>query len=273
MVKMGTVWDRTAEFLTDNLNTILPVALFAFFVPFSISGSFQQAQENATFQLALVLELVQLAIGVAALWGSLTIIALVLDAEPKAAGATATRRLVPALVVSVVVILAFMLLFAPVGAVFAASGYTLAAMQAGTPPNLSPAASGLVVLYAVVALGVILWISARLVLVNPIIVAEKQMLGAIKRSWSLTRRRALQIVGVILLYMLVSLVAVLATRLVFGSIFQLIAGAPTSGLSLSLVLTSVMIAAVQTGFTVLAPVFTAKLYLALVADRGIAPAP
>jgi hypothetical protein len=42
MVKMSTVWDRTAEFLSDNIGAIVPVALLAFFVPASIGGSFQR---------------------------------------------------------------------------------------------------------------------------------------------------------------------------------------------------------------------------------------
>jgi hypothetical protein len=272
MVKMGTVWDRTAEFLTDNLSALLPLALLAFFVPYSISGSFQQAGEAATFSLALVLQLVSLAFAVLGVWGSLAIIAMVLDTDPKAAGAVASRRLIAALVVALVLLVAFAVLLAPVWAMLAASGYTLAALQAGTPPDLSAGTRGAMILYVVVALGVALWISARLILINPVIVAEKQMLGAVARSWRLTRRYALSIVGVILLYLLVSVVAVLATQTVFGSVFRLIAGAPTSGLSLSLVLTSVMVAAVQTGFTVLVPVFTTKFYLALVAEHGQAPA-
>jgi len=58
----------------------------------------------------------------------------------------------------------------------------------------------------------------------------------------------------------------LATQLVFGSIFRLVAG-QSDGLSLSNILTSVMVAAVQAGFTVIVPVFSAKLYQALVSAK------
>jgi hypothetical protein len=66
MVKMGTVWDRTAEFLTDNLTAIVPIALLAFFVPFSIQGNFAHIRDGANPGFALTLQLVSLAFGLAA---------------------------------------------------------------------------------------------------------------------------------------------------------------------------------------------------------------
>src|SRR6187549_1061232 len=94
MVKMGTVWDRTAEFLSDNIGTILPIALLAFFVPASIEGNFQAAMEGASFTLILTLRLVQLAFGILSLWGSLTITVMALDmAGIETAGGMAGKRL------------------------------------------------------------------------------------------------------------------------------------------------------------------------------------
>ena len=88
MAKMGTVWDRTAEFLGDNLGATLPVALLAFFVPASIEGSFQAAKAGGSPELVLSLYLVQLAFGILSLWGSLTISAMALDvASARGAGA------------------------------------------------------------------------------------------------------------------------------------------------------------------------------------------
>ncbi|HWU96609.1 MAG TPA: hypothetical protein VN029_13500, partial [Sphingomonas sp.] len=94
MAKMGTVWDRTAEFLSDNLGAVLPVALLAFFVPASIEGSFQAAKTGAGPGLILSLYLVQLAFGILSLWGSLTIVAMALDmADARGAGAIGRARL------------------------------------------------------------------------------------------------------------------------------------------------------------------------------------
>jgi hypothetical protein len=257
MLKMGTVWDRTAEFLTDNLATLLPIGLFAFFVPFSIRGNFAYAAESAGFEFQLVLQLVSLGFAILAVWGSLAITAMVLDSGAGAsAGTTGTKRLLPALAVAVTMLAALLLAWAPAAIVIGIYGYDFEA--AFTSPFGWPLA-----LYCVVAVAFALWFSARMMLVNPVIVAEKSIFGAIPRSFRLTRGVTLPIVGVLLLYILVSLVAVLATQIVFGSIFALLAGAPDSPVSLSRVLTSVMVAAVQTGFTMIVPVFTANLYLAL----------
>lgn len=270
MVKMGTVWDRTAEFLTDNVSALLPVALFTYFVPFSISGSFQHVLDNASFELALVLQLVSLGFAILAVWGSLTIICMVFESAGRAPATSATRALAPTVLVSAALVLAVCALFAPSLLALVGNGYDVDEVTRGDVV-VSPAIRGLLAINLVVALPILLWAFARLVLLNPVIVAERRMFGAIARSFALTRGATWRILGVVVLYGLVSIVAVLATQLVFGSIFTLIAG-PAGGLSLSGVLTSVMIAAVQAGFTLLAPVFTARLYLALAPDPALAPA-
>jgi hypothetical protein len=272
MVKMGTVWDRAAEFLTDNLPNILPIALLAFFVPLSIQGSFAPVIEEASFALALVLQLISLAFAILSLWGSLTLAAMVIGTEGDP-GSVGMRRLGPALLVWVVVLILSCLLFVPAALALGASGADLQAMARGVRPDLPAAIAWPLVLYCLAALLVLLWLYARLMLVSPVIVAERTLFGAIARSWTLTRRVVWQIIGVTLLFVMVSVVAGLAAKTVFGSIFQLVAGAG-GGLSLSGVLTSVTVAAVQTAFTVIPPVFTAKLYLALTAaerDRAAAP--
>ena len=43
MVNMGNVWDRTTEFLSDNLGAVVPIALLTIFVPQSISGAIKLA--------------------------------------------------------------------------------------------------------------------------------------------------------------------------------------------------------------------------------------
>ena len=223
MAKMGTVWDRTAEFLSDNLGAILPVALLAFFVPASIEGSFQAAKTGGGPELVLSLYAVQLAFGILSLWGSLTISAMALDMA-SARGANA---------------------------------------------GLGPQIAGGIALYGLVLLGLLLWIGARLLITNAVIVREKRMFSALRQSWKLTRGMTWRIIGVILLFALVSWVSMLAANMVFGSIFALVTGGPAEGITLAGVLTSIVVAAVQTGFTVLVPAFTAKLYLALAADAGL----
>jgi hypothetical protein len=272
MVKMGTVWERTAEFLTDNLGALLPVSLLAYFVPFSIRGNFAYVSEGARLDFQLTLQLVALGFAVLAVWGSLTIIAMVFYTDPRNAGGVGMRRLPAALVVSVALLLVLVLLCAPIAWAFTAFGFDLAAAMQGTGPAIPSAIEWPLVLYLIAVIALALWVTARLIVLNPVIAAEKKWFGALTRSWRLTRGLSWPLIGVILLYLLVSLVAALATQLVFGSIFQLVAGSADSGLSLSRVLTSVMVAAVQTGFTVIVPVFTAKLYLALLQREAAARA-
>jgi membrane-anchored glycerophosphoryl diester phosphodiesterase (GDPDase) len=270
MAKMSTVWDRTAEFLSDNLGAILPVALLAFFVPASIEGSFQAAKASAGPALTLSLYLVQLAFGVLSIWGSLVITAMALDmADARSAGAIARSRLVAALVVSVLLFAAMFLLATPIPIALQIAGYDMLAMARGELTSLSVQMASGIALYMLVLLALFLWIGARLFVVNAVIVREKRMFSALRQSWKLTRGRTLALVGVILLYALVSWVSILAANMVFGSIFALVAGGPAEGISLAGVLTSIVVAAVQTGFTVLVPAFGAKLYLALTAEAGL----
>jgi hypothetical protein len=265
VVKMGTVWDRTAEFLSDNIGAVLPLALIAFFVPASIEGNFEAARQGATPGFVLALQLIQLAFGILSVWGSLAIAAMALDmGDAQAAGAIARRRLVPALVVSVAMLLAAMLLVLPVAIFLQLSGYDMVAIALGRDFSFTPATAGVIALYFLALGALLLWLSARLAVVTPVIVREPRMFGALARSWELTRGVAWRIVGVLLLYMFVAGVAYLAAQTVFGSVFALVTGgSPSGGFSLAGVLTSIVTAAVQTGFTVILPAFAAKLYLAL----------
>ncbi|MBO9713644.1 glycerophosphoryl diester phosphodiesterase membrane domain-containing protein [Sphingomonas sp.] len=259
MVKMGTVWDRTAEFVTDNLSAIVPVALLAFFVPFSIQGNLATLRQNAGADLAVTLELVSLAFGVLVLWGSLAIVAMALGLRD--ARAVATRRLPAALLVWIAL---FAALVAPVLVLLLVTDTIALAMEiAQNGLDFAALGRAMAIVYVLLIVApLLLWLGARLIVVGPGIVAEQRLFSAIRRSFQLTRGHGLMIVGVILLYGLVAFVAKLAAQTVFGSIFQLISG-PASGVSLSQVLASVMVALVQTAFAVIAPAFTAKLFLAL----------
>ena len=105
MVKMSTVWDRTAEFLSDNIATLLPLALFAFFIPASIEGNFAAAGDGRAPGPVLGLRLIQIAFALLSLWGTLAITAMALDiAGEERPGAIALRRLPAAVLVSIVML-------------------------------------------------------------------------------------------------------------------------------------------------------------------------
>ena len=113
----------------------------------------------------------------------------------------------------------------------------------------------------------LIWFSARLALVIPTMVMERRGLGVFVRSFKLTRPIQWKILGVLILYVIVLFVSYLAAKLVFGSIFGLIAGGD-GAVTVATVLTSILVSVVLTGFSVLATAFTAKLYLAVRDARG-----
>ncbi|AQR73850.1 hypothetical protein [Sphingomonas sp. LM7] len=270
MVKMGTVWDRTAEFLSDNIAAIVPVALLAFFVPASISGNFAAAATNAGAGLKIVLQVLQILFALLAVWGSLVITAMALDiASERSAANIATRRFVPAVIVSVVMFAVAFVLVLPIPGILASNGYDMMAIANGEPVAIASGVAWSVGLYALVLLAVLLWVIARLIVATPVVVRENRILSALGESWSLTRGAALRIVGVIVLFAIVSWVAGLAAQTVFGVIFALVAGNDGDGVTLSSVMTSIVVAAVQSAFMVIPPAFTAKLYLALAAQAGL----
>jgi hypothetical protein len=271
MVKMSTVWDRTAEFLSDNIGAVVPIALIAFFVPASIGGSFQAVFPTAGPGLAFALALVQLAFAILSLWGSLVITAMAIQgATGETAGAIALRRLPKAFAVWIVLgVAATAAIILPVSAYLAASGYDMMPAARGQAVEMSRTAATVVVLYLLLAILAYIWLSARLIVTTPVIVREGRMFGAIRASWNLTRGSGWRIVGVLILFAVVAVVSWLAANTVFGSIFALVAGSGEGGISLAGVLTSIVTAAVQTAFQVLLPAFTAKLYLALSAQAGL----
>jgi hypothetical protein len=270
MVKMGTVWDRTAEFLSDNIALVLPIALLAFFVPTSIEGNFEAALTGASWSLTLILRLVQLGFAVLSLWGSLVITVFALDfAGDQSAGIVARSRLPAAILVSLVLLAGVFVLLSPIPIVLMVGGADLTAIAAGQNFNIPPEYAVFVALYALAVTLLLLWLSTRLFLTTPVLVREKRVLSAVSQSWRLTRGYSLRILGVVLLFALVSWVAMLAAQTVFGSVFTLVAGGASDGISLPGVLTSIAVAAVQTAFTVLIPAFTAKFYLAVTAEAGL----
>jgi membrane-anchored glycerophosphoryl diester phosphodiesterase (GDPDase) len=210
--------------------------LLAFFVPFSIQGNFA----------AMALDI----------------------ASERSAANIATRRFVPALIVSVVIFVVACVLVLPIPGLLAASGYDMTALARGETASLSKQMAGFIVVYALILVIFGFWIAARLMVTTPVVVRENRMLSAIGQSWSLTRGTALRIVGVVFLYAIVSWVAGLAAKTVFGSIFTLAAGNDGEGVNLASVMTSIVVAAVQSAFMVIPPAFAAKLYLALTAQAG-----
>lgn len=262
MVTMSNVWDRTTEFLGDNRGSVVPLALAAIFIPVSIQGCI--AELGKTPGEVLARGLFSLALSLISYWGQLAIIALTMnpDADRAAATRQATARLPAAIGIGLVLFVAFLLLFSPAPIALALAGFDFSAAINGGHPSMPVSVTGFVLFYLLAAGLVFLWLMARLVLVNPIIVGERRGLGVFARSFALTRGLTWRIIGVILLFGIVAMVSVLAAKTVFGSILRLLLG-DDGTVNAASVLTAILVAIVSTIFTVLAAAFTAELYVAV----------
>ena len=67
MVKMEYVWDRTVEFLGDNLTLLLPLVLLGLFLPTSIIGSLADLQERGGDGMRLSLSVLSLGVSLLSL--------------------------------------------------------------------------------------------------------------------------------------------------------------------------------------------------------------
>ena len=263
---MSTVWDRTAEFLSDNLAALMPIVLFAVFMPLTLLGNFMPLMGSGGQVGDATIGLIVFLLSLVTVWGGIAITALAFDpgAGRSAAVATANRRLVPVLGVSLLTTLILLLVAVPIGIALGFSGMDMTALAAGqqpTPPANS-AALGLAGIYMLVMVPVLLWAYARFVLlITPIMVMERRGVGVYRRSYVLTRGIGWKVVGLVLLYAIVSWVASSAANAVFGSVLRLLIGGEGT-VTLASVLTHIIVAATSTIFSVLSVAFVAKLYLA-----------
>lgn len=273
MVNMDAVWDRTMEFVSDNLGAVLVVVIPFIFLPAAISGVIEGPAATAEGTTRTALQLVALVLALVGLVGQVALTALVLDPDAGAAAARARglRRFLPVLGVSLALGLAAALLSLPVFLILGAYGFDFAAASTGAQPQVAPVAAAWVGLYVILLLPLILFLVARLVLVMPALVDARIGLGAIGRSWALTRGLTLKIIGVIILYAIVSLFLTLGVAAGVGAVLALVAGGDGT-FTVAGVLTALIVAVVAAVLTMVQSVFVARLYIAATARRAPAPA-
>lgn len=263
---MNTVWDRTAEFLSDNLAALMPIVLLGIFVPLTVFGSIMPLMGTAGPSGNATLGIALLVLSLLTSWAGLAITALAFDpaAGRSEALRTATQRFLPLVAISLVMLLIMVALFVPVGIALGFSGIDMASFAAGKPPagTINGGAVAFMALYTIVLMPVLVFVYARFfVLITPIVVMERRGLGVFARSFVLTRAIGWKVVGLAILYVVVSSVAGMAAKAVFGSIFALVIG-DDGVMSLAHILTQIIVSSISTIFSVLAVAFIAKLYLA-----------
>ncbi|TCQ00016.1 glycerophosphoryl diester phosphodiesterase family protein [Sphingomonas sp. PP-F2F-A104-K0414] len=273
MVKMGTVWDRTIEVLNGRTGMIAPIAVLSILVPSVIRDGYVAFSTPGTMSFALIGSVLAIGTLVAMLWAQLAIVAIASDPGTDAAAARrqAGARVLPALGITALITLIAALLAVPPVIVLVQSGFDFSAAANGSSVQMTPptaGAAGFTALYGIAYLLLAIWIGARLVLLNPVILNERRGIGAIRRSVQLTKGLTWRIIGVLILFAIVMLVSTWAAQSVTGIIFRLALGA--DGIATATFLSGIAATIVTTAFTALAAVFTAQLYVA-VREKSVTP--
>jgi hypothetical protein len=268
MVSIEAVWDKTSEFISDHFGDVLRIAVPLGFVPMAVMGVAMPLITREPTTRNMVLGLAVLVASLVTLWGNLALTALVVEpVGGRGAVRAALGRLPAKVLVSVVELLVIGLAIVPILVVFGSARIVTGQMSAaGAYPAMGLGSASFILIYTLVLVGLLLVLFARLLLVDAALVAEQRGLSALLRSLALTRGLTLKLVGVLLLYIIVSQVAALATRTVFGAILGLftIGAGPVN---VATIVTAIAVAVVQTIFSVLAVVFTARLFVAVRAGR------
>ncbi|WP_217430728.1 hypothetical protein [Sphingomonas bacterium] len=262
MVRMGDVWDRTTDVLSGRGRTLAGIAALAIFLPGVVRTAYSLYVGKDTPATALLGGLIAIIASLAAVWCQLTLIALSTDpatTEPQA-GAVGRARLLPTIGVGLLIGIVFGLFLLPIFIALVGAGWSPEAMQAGQMPTLSSGQAGFIGLYGLLYAILALWVAARLALWTAVMVNERLGIGAIRRSFALTRGITWRIIGVFVLYLVVLGISFSAARAVTGVVFGLILGIgakATVGF-----LAAVAGGAVAAAFSTVAAVFTAQLYVA-----------
>ena len=220
-VEIGTIWDRTAATLREAARPIAAIALPAILVPQLVSALARGVGQTDDRAVALLAGAIVLAASLVALWGQLAVTAFTVTGARAPAVRIATRRL-PAMVgVSLVLLAAFAALLLPALLILIGGGFDPMAEEV-VPP--APASIAWAVLYLLLLAPLLLWLAARLLPTTACVLFERRGLGAIARAFRLTRGHGAGLAGALLLFAVVSLVAITAARLVVGSILALAFG-------------------------------------------------
>ena len=270
MVTMSNVWDRATEVMRGRAGQLATIGAATVFLPTVLNAAVTSLAPGAGIGVSGPLTVIVTALS---LFGGLAIMATATDpeADTAAAFARAGQRLLPAVGLTLLLGVAFGALLLPVFGLVAGAGLDLAALRSGGSASAGAVARpGLVLaalVYILVLVAVLIWVSARLAVLNGVIVNERRGLGAIGRSWSLTRGLGWRIVGVLLLVGVVMVVALLAATSVVGLAVRLAAGA--DGVGLATFLGSSAGGVVTAAYSVILNTFVGQLYVA-VTQRGVA---
>ncbi|WP_159754832.1 glycerophosphoryl diester phosphodiesterase membrane domain-containing protein [Sphingomonas sp. 8AM] len=271
MVRIGDVWDRTVDVLRGRTAILTGIVLLTLVLPGIVVGALGTIVPVSDPFVAAV-PLIRFATLVLLVLGVLAITAVASDpAVDRTQGLRiAGQRLLPALGVLTALVIAAIALFIPAGVLFRLSGATLSGAGTLDMSHAAPgytAGAGLLVLLAAL-FG--LWLSARIVPLFGIVVNERRGFGALRRSLTLTSGSTLKLIGVLILYFVLTTVAMLAATSVVGVIARLVLGGDAPG-GVAFVV-AVVRTLISAGATMVQSVFYARFYVAAIErEQRLAP--
>jgi hypothetical protein len=273
-VDMGSVWDRTVEVINGRAAMLVSIAALTLWLPAVLRqavavvtiGTTADAAAPGSGALGLLFVL-SIAAAVLAILGQLALIAVASDPATTRgeALAIAARRLPLAIGVALLLALAVFVALIPAVAPIAS---TLPSPAVITPVTLktamegiAPGTRGFISLYLLAFVVAMVWLTARLALLNPVIVNQREGVHSLARSFALTRGLTWKIVGLFVLFAIVVMVVTLATQSVVGIVFRLLLGANNAGATALLVAAANAI--LTCAVTITWTAFLAQLYVAV----------
>ena len=272
MVRMSDIWDRTTEVLRGRASMLATIAALLVFLPTLIQASAQLYVNSNTMSVtavataAMEVSFLGLLLLVIRMWGNAAIVAAGSDPayDQSAAIAHGARRLGPLIGITFLLGVAAVLLLVPFIALVGSS-LDLAALARGQVPTARAIPGGGVIaaalVYALIVFVVVILIAVRLILLVPVIVNERLGIGAIGRSWRLTRGLFWRVFGVLWLFGIVLLIASSAATLLLSLLARLLLGGTNIGAATFI--GQIGAGAVASASAVVTGVFTAQLYRAL----------
>jgi hypothetical protein len=278
MVNMGTVWDRAVEVVNGRAAMLVSIAALTLWLPAVllqaiglVANGGAPAGAGPAHDASVLPFLLSLIGAVLAILGQLALIAVASDPATTRAEALAIagRRLPLAIGLVLLLALAVFVVLIPAVAPIVAAIPNPAVMTAqtvdATIKGLAPGTRATINLYVFALVAVLIWLTARLALLNAVIVNERAGVRSFARSFALTRGLTWKIVGLLVLFGIVVLVVTLATQSVVGVLFGLLLGADNAGLRA--LLSTAVAAIVTSAITITWTAFLAQLYVAIRASR------
>ena len=262
MISMGTVWDRTMAVITGRAAILASIAALLLVGPPIVQAAIE-AVGGTSAAVKLAGGLVSILVFLSATLGALAITAVATDpaVDRSTALAIGGARIGPMLGVIIVLGIAAFIATLPGVLLLVFSGFDVERARAGlSQDNLDVAMFGLSMLYFLVLCVACVWLGAKLVPLLGVVVNERRGLGALRRSFALTRGSTLKLIGVLILYSIVLLVVLLAATSIVGLAVRLFVGADGAAwVAFAIAAVNAIITAI---FSIIQAVFSGQFYLA-----------